>query len=102
MRGSDADRRTAARALLTYANRTHFRARHPVPEITSCLSEALRHGRGETDLQELKMELAPRVAAGEMIRAREEVATEATIERERRHGGGHRRRTGSIQTIGPP
>lgn len=45
-------------------------------------TEALRHGRGRIDAEELAGELVSAVARGEMISARGEVATQATLQRE--------------------
>ena len=45
-------------------------------------TEALRHGRGRIDAEELAGELAAAVARREMISARGEVATQATLQRE--------------------
>lgn len=46
-------------------------------------TEALRHGRGSIELPELKADLLARIASGAMLSARGEVATQATLARER-------------------
>jgi conjugative relaxase-like TrwC/TraI family protein len=46
-------------------------------------TESLRHGRGRLDLAEVKGELAAKVATGQMLTANGEMATQATLQRER-------------------
>ena len=47
-------------------------------------TEALRHGRGRVELAELKGALQAEIASGAMLTARGEVATQESLQRERR------------------
>ena len=90
-----------ARPSLSYATE-HVFERVSVARNHDLLSEALRHGRGRLDLRELKTELAARVAAGEMLQARGELATEATLERERRMVAAINAGRGQYKALGRP
>jgi conjugative relaxase-like TrwC/TraI family protein len=73
----------AAAPSLTYAV-DHTFERISVAKEHELKTEALNHGCGKIDLSELKGTIAARIATGEMIGARGEVATHESLERERR------------------
>ncbi len=68
---------------LSYAIEHTFE-RLSVAKTHELKTEALKHGRGRLDAAELGGELAAKVASGEMLTARGEVATQAALDRELR------------------
>lgn len=64
------------------------------------LTEALRHGRGRIELDELKGSLALQENSGELIRAGREVATRESLERERDMIARVNRGVGQYQPLG--
>jgi conjugative relaxase-like TrwC/TraI family protein len=68
---------------LNYASE-HIFERVSVAKDYELKTEALRHGRGRIELPELKGAVLAEVASGAMLTARGEVATQETLERERR------------------
>ncbi len=66
---------------LTHATEHTFE-RVSVAKTHELKTEALRHSRGRLDLPEVKGELAAKVATGELLASRGEVATQATLARE--------------------
>jgi conjugative relaxase-like TrwC/TraI family protein len=73
----------AAAPSVTYAV-DHTFERVSVAKEHELKTEALNHGCGKIDLSELKGTMAARIATGDMIGARGEVATHESLERERR------------------
>ena len=73
----------AAAPSLTYAVEHTFE-RVSVAKEHEIKTEALNHGCGKIDLSELKGTVAARIATGNMIGARGEIATQESLERERR------------------
>ena len=68
---------------MAYASE-HIFERVSVAKDYEVKTEALRHGRGQVELPELKAALQAKVASGAMLAARGEVATKESLERERR------------------
>ena len=81
-RGSIREYAVAAPSL-TYAVEHTFE-RVSVAKEHEIKTEALNHGCGKIDLSELKGTVAARIATGNMIGARGEIATQESLERERR------------------
>jgi len=81
-RGSIRERASAA-ASLSYASE-HLFERVSVAKDYEIKTEALRHGRGRVELPEVKGALLAEIASGAMLTARGEVATQASLQRERR------------------
>ena len=67
---------------LDHAER-HVFERVSVAVENQLLTEALRHGRGQIDLEQLKAELSLQESRGEVLRAGQEVATRDSLNRER-------------------
>lgn len=80
-RGSRSEREPA-RGSLDYAEQ-HVFERVSVARDHELLTEALRHGRGRIELDELKGGLALQQNSGELLRAGKEVATRESLDRER-------------------
>ena len=80
--GSIREAAPAASSLEFAADHTYERV--SVSKDYDLETVALRHGRGRVELPELKEALASRVASGEMLRARGEVATRESLQREKR------------------
>jgi hypothetical protein len=68
---------------LAYASE-HIFERVSVAKNYELKTEALRHGRGRLELAELKGALQAEISSGAMLTARGEVATQETLQRERR------------------
>lgn len=81
-RGSLEEHAVAAPSL-AFA-REHIFERLSVAKDYELKMEALRHGRGRIELPDLKAAVLSDVASGAMLTARGEVATQQTLERERR------------------
>lgn len=74
--------REPATASLDYAEQ-HVFERVSVAHDHELLTEALRHGRGRIELDELKGSFALQERSGEVLRAGKDIATRETLERER-------------------
>jgi len=74
--------RVAAAPSLEYAEQ-HIFERLSVARDYELLTEALRRGRGQIDLDELKGSLSLQESSGSVLRAGHEVATRESLERER-------------------
>jgi len=81
-RGSIREAAPAAPSL-QYASE-HIFERVSVAKDYEIKTEALRHGRGRVELPEVKGALQAEIASGAMLTARGEVATQASLQRERR------------------
>ena len=81
-RGSAHTQGTAAPSL-AHA-REHTFERVSVAKEYEVKTEALRHGRGKVELQELKAAVQGEITTGTMLAARGEVATRESLARERR------------------
>ena len=81
-RGSIREHAPAGPSLFYAAE--HIFERVSVAKEHDLKAEALRHGRGRIDLDELRGILLGEVATGNMLEARGEVATKETLDRERR------------------
>jgi conjugative relaxase-like TrwC/TraI family protein len=81
-RGSIREQAPAA-ASLVYASE-HLFERVSVVKDYEIKTEALRHGRGRVELPEVKGALMAEIASGSVLMARGEVATQASLQRERR------------------
>jgi conjugative relaxase-like TrwC/TraI family protein len=73
---------SAASASLLYA-KEHLFERVSVAKEHELKTEALRHGRGQIQLAELKGELYRKVATGSLLKVGSEMATRESVERER-------------------
>jgi conjugative relaxase-like TrwC/TraI family protein len=72
-----------AGASIVYASE-HVFERVSVAKDYEIKTEALRHGRGRVELPEVKGVMLADIASGAMLTARGEVATQASLQRERR------------------
>ncbi len=72
-----------AGASVVYASE-HVFERVSVAKDYEIKTEALRHGRGRVELPEVKGVMLAEIASGAMLTARGEVATQASLQRERR------------------
>jgi conjugative relaxase-like TrwC/TraI family protein len=72
-----------AGASIVYASE-HVFERVSVAKDYEIKTEALRHGRGRVELPEVKGVMLAEIASGAMLTARGEVATQASLQRERR------------------
>ena len=86
-------------AALSYAEE-HIFERVSVARERDLLTEALRHGRGRLDLGALRGTLALEEASGRILRAGEELATRASLDRERGMVAAINRGLGSFDRLG--
>jgi conjugative relaxase-like TrwC/TraI family protein len=84
---------------LDYAER-HVFERVSVAVEHQVLAEALRHGRGQIDLGNLRGELSLQETRGEVLRAGQEIATRESLSREREMIGRVRRGAGQFERLG--
>ena len=78
----------------------HIFERVSVAQDHELLTEALRHGRGRIRLDELKGELSVQESAGQVLRSGREIATEASLERERNMIAAVNRGLGGFEPLG--
>lgn len=84
---------------LQYA-REHIFERVSVAKDYEVKTEALRHGRGRLDAAELKAALLSEIANGSMLAAAGEVATQASLERERAMVAAINKGVGTYERLG--
>jgi ATP-dependent exoDNAse (exonuclease V) alpha subunit len=90
-----------AAASLEYAQK-HIFERVSVARIDELLTEALRHGRGNIGLEELKGQLMLQGSAGIFLRAGKEVATRESLDREQEMVARINRGLGHFERLGGP
>ena len=78
----------------------HIFERVSVARDHELLTEALRHGRGRIRAEDLKGELAMQESSGRILRNGREIATEESLERERRMIAAIDRGLGSFEPLG--
>ncbi|MEO8663190.1 MAG: MobF family relaxase [Bryobacteraceae bacterium] len=78
----------------------HIFERVSVARDHEVLTEALRHGRGRVHIKDLKGELALQESSGRILRNDREIATEESLERERRMIAAIDRGLGSFEPLG--
>jgi AAA domain/TrwC relaxase len=78
----------------------HIFERVSVARDHELLTEALRHGRGRIRIEDLKGELALQESSGRVLHNDREVATEESLERERRMIAAINRGLGSFEPLG--
>jgi ATP-dependent exoDNAse (exonuclease V) alpha subunit len=86
-------------ASLEYA-KDHIFERVSVARDQDLLTEALRHGRGRIRLADLKGELNLQESAGKILRSGREIATAASLERERNMIAAVNRGLGQFEPLG--
>ena len=86
-------------ASLEYA-KDHIFERVSVARDQELLTEALRHGRGRIRLADLKGELSLQESAGALLRSGREIATAASLERERNMIAAVNRGLGRFEPLG--
>ena len=89
----------SATPSLEYAEQ-HIFERLSVARDYELLTEALRHGRGQIDLAELKGNLSLQESSGTILRAGHEVATRESLERERQMVQRINRGVGRLERLG--
>ena len=97
-RGSIREQAPAA-ASLAYSSE-HLFERVSVAKDYELKTEALRHGRGRVELPEVKGALLAEIASGAMLTARGEVATQDSLQRERRMVSTINAGTGKYEALG--